>query len=94
MKKNTPHAHSHLRSTRQPPASGQRPKPVTHRDVSTAVKELIEYFHGFEPFFRRHEQSEWSWFYLCGQLSNLERKTIEPMALSLLGAMPNAVRNL
>jgi SRSO17 transposase len=32
--------------------------------------------------------------YLCGQLSNLERKTIEPMVLSLLGADPNAIRGL
>ena len=39
------------------------------------------------------QPSDWSWLYLCGQLSNLERKTIEPMVLSLLGAIPNAIRD-
>src|SRR4029077_11390798 len=93
--KKTPQQHrAHRRSIRQPPASGQRPKRVTHQNVTTAVKELIDYYHRFEPFFRRQEQSDWSWFYLCGQLSNLERKTIEPMVLSLLGALPSAIRAL
>ena len=44
--------------------------------------------------FQEHEQSDWSWFYLCGQLSNLERKTIEPMVLYRISAIPNAVRDL
>jgi SRSO17 transposase len=82
------------RSMRQPPASGQRPYSVRRQDVMTAVKELIDYHHQFEQFFRRREQSDWSWFYLCAQLSNLERKTIEPMILFLLGALPTAIRDL
>jgi hypothetical protein len=40
------------------------------------------------------EQREWLRFYLCGQLSNLERKTMEPMVLALLKADRNAVRGL
>jgi len=91
MKKTT---QSQLRSRRQPPASGQRPKRVTRQNVMTAIQELIDYHHRFEEFFPRREQSDWSWLYLCGQLSNLERKTIEPMVLSLLGAIPNAIRDL
>ena len=94
MKKTTQHAHAHRHSIRQPPASGQQPKLVTRQNMTTAYKELIDYYHGFEPFFRRHEQSDWSWFYLCGQLSNLERKTIEPMVLALLGDVSNAIRDL
>ncbi|MFZ1042699.1 MAG: transposase [Anaerolineales bacterium] len=94
MKKTTQHPHIHPRSIRQPPASGQRPKLVTRRDINAAIQELSDYYHRFEPFFQRHEQSDWSWFYLCGQLSNLERKTIEPMVLWLLGANRNAVRDL
>ncbi len=94
MNKITRHARAHRGSVRQPPASGQRPKLVTRQNVTTAVKELIDYYHGFGALFRRHEQSDWSWFYLCGQLSNLERKTIEPMVLGLLGAIPNAIRDL
>jgi SRSO17 transposase len=94
MKRTTRHSRAHQRSIRQPPASGQRPKLVTRQNITTAVKELVDYYHGFETLFRRHEQSDWSWFYLCGQLSNLERKTIEPMVLGLLGAIPNAIRDL
>jgi SRSO17 transposase len=94
MKKTTRNAHTQSRSIRQPPASGQRPKLVTHQNVMTAVNELIDYHHQFEEFFPRREQLDWSWLYLCGQLSNLERKTIEPMVLSLLGANPNAVRDV
>ncbi len=91
MKKTT---QSQLRSIRQPPASGQQPKRVTRQNVMTAIQELMDYHHRFEQFFQRREQSDWSWFYLCGQLSNLERKTIEPIVLSLLGAIPNAIRDV
>lgn len=82
------------RSVGQPPASGQRPKPVTRQAGRTAVNELVNYHQQFEQFFRRREQLDWSWFYLCAQLSDLERKTIEPMVLYLLGAIPNAIRDL
>ena len=94
MKKTAQHVHAHRDSIRQPPASGQQPELVTRQNMTTAYKELIDYYHKFEPLFRRHEQSDWSWFYLCGQLSNLERKTIEPMVLLLRGAIPNAIRDL
>jgi SRSO17 transposase len=94
MKKSTQHAQSKSRSIHQPPASGQRPKLVMRQNVRTALAELIDYHQRFERFFQRHEQSDWSWFYLCGQLSNLDRKTIEPMVLSLLGAIPHAIRDL
>jgi SRSO17 transposase len=94
MKKIMQHAQAKSRSIHQPPASGQRPKLVTRQNVRTAVAELIDYHQRFERFFPRHEQSDWSWFYLCGQLSNLDRKTIEPMVLSLRGAIPHAIRDL
>jgi len=42
--------------------------------------------------FQRREQRYWSLIYLCGQLSDLERKTIEPMVLALLGPDSNLVR--
>src|SRR6266498_1866239 len=94
MKKIMQHAQSKSRSIHQPPASGQRPKRVTRQNVRTAIAELIDYHQRFERFFQRHEQTDWSWFYLCGQLSNLDRKTIEPMVLSLLGAIPHTIRDL
>jgi SRSO17 transposase len=56
--------------------------------------ELQVFHRQFQPLFQRREQRAWSLLYLCGQLSNLERKTIEPMVLSLLGADPNAIRGM
>jgi len=59
-----------------------------------AADELQAFHREFQPLFQRREQRAWSLLYLCGQLSDLERKTIEPMVLSLLGANPNAIRGL
>jgi SRSO17 transposase len=58
------------------------------------VDELQTFHREFQPLFQRREQRAWSLLYMCGQLSDLERKTMEPMVLSLLGANPNAVRGL
>jgi hypothetical protein len=38
---------------------------------------LVDYHRQFEDCFYRREQRHWSAVYLCGQLSNAERKTIE-----------------
>jgi SRSO17 transposase len=61
-------------------------------DIDASAEELIAFHNLFQDCFPRREQRQWSLFYLCGQLSNLERKTIEPMVLALHGADPNAVR--
>src|SRR5574342_685329 len=83
------------RATRRPPASGRQPTDrISARDVSMTVDELQTFHRQFQPLFQRREQRAWSLLYLCGQLSNLERKTIEPMVLSLLGADPNAIRGM
>jgi len=83
------------RGSATPPASGRRPsRPLTMRDVQASAEELIAFHHLFANAFQRREQSEWSFFYLCGQLANLERKTIEPMILGLHGADVKAVRAL
>lgn len=82
------------RASGQPPASGQRPNKVRSEDSKNALNELIRFHQQFAPFFHRREQADWSWFYLCAQLSDLERKTIEPMVLSLLDANSHAVRDL
>src|SRR3990172_1962682 len=76
-----------------PPASGQPPSPkLLPRDVEASAEELLA-FHGlFHDCFQRREQRQWSLFYLCGQLSNIERKTIEPMVLALHGPDLKAVR--
>ena len=83
------------RASRRPPASGRKPTDrISTRDVSMAADELQVFHRQFQPLFQRREQRVWSLLYLCGQLSNLERKTIEPMMLSLLGADPNAIRGM
>jgi len=83
------------RATRRPPASGRKPiDRIRTRDVSMTADELQTFHRQFQALFQRREQRAWSLLYLCGQLSNLERKTIEPMVLSLLGADPNAIRGM
>jgi SRSO17 transposase len=77
----------------QPPASG-RPAglKLTVQDQEAICQALTDYHRQFEDCFYRREQRHWSAVYLCGQLSNAERKTIEPMVLDLLGPDRNAVR--
>jgi len=77
----------------QPPASG-RPAglKLTAQDQETICQALTDYQRLFADCFYRREQRHWSAVYLCGQLSNAERKTIEPMLLDLMGPERNAVR--
>jgi SRSO17 transposase len=53
---------------------------------------LSDYYVGFAPLFLRSEQREWAQLYLRGQLSELQRKSIEPMVLRERGKDINAVR--
>lgn len=48
----------------------------------------------YSPLFARREQREWSEKYLLGLLSNIERKSIEPMVLELFDATSAAVRGM
>jgi len=84
---------SNRRAPRKPPASGRQPVcRLTARDVVTSAEELLAFHERFKSLFARREQRAWSLLYLCGQLSNLARKTIEPIVLALLGAKANAIR--
>jgi SRSO17 transposase len=77
------------------PPSTQKPTGrLTPRLVEAMGEAILSYHRLFHACFQRREQSQWSRFYLCGQLSNLERKTIEPMVLALLGDEPNQIRAL
>lgn len=81
------------RSSVCPPASGQpASSDLRPEDVAISAEELIAFHALFQDCFPRRAQRKWSLFYLCGQLANLARKTIEPMVLALHGAAPNAVR--
>jgi SRSO17 transposase len=78
-----------------PPPSGQRPSGnIAKRDVEAMAEDLVTFHALFQGLFVRREQREWSAFYLRGQLSDLERKTAEPMVLQLQGADTAAVRTL
>jgi len=78
---------------RRPPASGRKPAlRLTPSDIEAIRDELVAYHGQFDSVFQRREQRYWSLFYLCGQLSNVERKTVEPMVLTFYGPDVNLVR--
>jgi SRSO17 transposase len=83
------------RVRRQPPASGRNPSPkLPAHTIDASAEALIGFHHLFQACFHRREQRQWSLFYLCGLLANLERKTLEMMVVTLHGAKANAVRDL
>ena len=83
------------RASRRAPASGRKPSDrISGRGVMITKEELQVFHQQFRPLFQRREQREQSWLYLCGQLSDLERKTIEPMVLKLIGPDLNAIRRM
>jgi SRSO17 transposase len=65
---------------------------LTPRDLDTLVEELRAYHAIYNPLFQRREQREWAAKYLHGLLSDLPRKSIEPLVLAVEGAQPPAVR--
>jgi len=68
----------------QPPPSGLPPViNLAPRDMTALADELLAYHAYFAPLFHRTEQRSWALTYLQGQLADLERKSIEPMALAL-----------
>src|SRR3990172_13153372 len=75
---------------------GQGVSGMTGVDLSrvTHAEELIAFHRLFASPFQRREQRDWSFFYRCGPLANLERKTIEPMILGAQGAEVKAMRAL
>lgn len=83
-----------VRSKKLPPSAHKPSGALASSQVETLLDELIAFHRLFCHVFRRREQRHWSAVYLCGQLSNLERKTMEPIILALEGANPNAIRAL
>ena len=67
---------------------------MSKQDAQIAVEHLVAFHREFDHCFSRSEMRDWSRFYLCGQLSIAERKTIEPMVLELSGVKPNLIRGL
>jgi len=62
------------------------------QDITHLVEALRDYHGLYSPLFQRREQRQAAYTYLQGLLSELPRKSIEPMVLALEGVNPNAVR--
>jgi len=67
---------------------------VESEDLPKLADAFGEYYLLFRDCFGRVENEELSRTYLQGLLSCLERKSVEPMALSLLGPSPSRVKAL
>src|SRR5690349_23833111 len=68
---------------------------LTPADLADVGEELATYHARFAPLFARREQREWSEVYLRGLLlADVARKNVEAMALRLLGAGPQAARQV
>ena len=64
-------------------------------DLAGVVEELAACHARFAPLFRRPEQRAWSGIYLRGLLTaDVPRKNVEALALRLLGAGPDADRQV
>jgi SRSO17 transposase len=71
-------------ATLTPPPSARPPViNLAPRDVAALADDLVAYHAHFAPLFVRAEQRQWALTYLHGQLADLDRKSIEPMALAL-----------
>jgi SRSO17 transposase len=76
-----------------PPPSGRAPDHnLAPRDVEALADDLVAYHAHFAPLFQRSEQRKWALAYLHGQLLELDRKSIEPMALALEGGDVQAMQ--
>lgn len=76
-----------------PPPSGWPPVDnLAPRDVEDLAAALAAYHARFAPLFQRAEPRHWARKYLEGQLLDLERKSIEPMALALNGGDVQAMQ--
>lgn len=81
------------RGRRNAPPSGTKPTGnLAPRDVAQLAEELAAYHAEYADLYRRREQRECAEFFLRAQLSDLERKTVEPMVLASKGRDANAVR--
>jgi SRSO17 transposase len=68
---------------------------LTPADLADVGEELATYHARFAPLFARREQRAWAQVYLRGLLlADVPRKNVEAMALRLLGAGPQAARQV
>src|SRR5215211_6676722 len=68
---------------------------LTAADLDGVVEELAVYHAHFASLFQRREQRAWAQVYLRGLLvAHVPRKNVEALALRLLGAGPDADRQV
>lgn len=85
--------HAQRISRATPPPSGRRPKlNIALRQIDGLRKQLTTYHESFAPLFQRQEQRHWSLKYMEGQMLDIERKSIEPMARALEGGDVQAMQ--
>ncbi|MDZ7289119.1 MAG: IS701 family transposase [candidate division KSB1 bacterium] len=85
--------HAQRISHATPPPSGRQPKlNVASRQIDGLRTQLEKYHQIFAPLFQRQEQRQWSLKYMEGQMLDLERKSIEPMARALEGGNVQAMQ--
>src|SRR5258707_12763212 len=79
-----------------PPAADLRAvQGLTAEEAVALAEELAAYHQHFAPLFYRREQREWAAVYLRGLLTaDVPRKTVEAMALRLLGVGQYAERQV
>lgn len=76
-----------------PPPSGRPPKlNLASRQIDGLHTHLKTYHQLFAPLFQRREQRHWALKYMEGQMLDLERKSIEPMARALEGGDVQAMQ--
>lgn len=65
---------------------------LTDENIKELAEKLVEYHQYFDPCFNRPAQAKYGLVYLQGLMSDLEKKSAEPIALGFLE--PEDVRNL
>ncbi len=76
-----------------PPPSGRKPGlNIAPRQVSGLKEKLKAYHRQFGRLFRRKEQRYWALKYMEGQMLQIERKAIEPMAQAVEGGNIQAMQ--
>lgn len=62
------------------------------KELKAIKNRLKNYVENFSSYLGRSERRHWCWMYLCGLLSDGERKSIQPMAEKLPGGNEQALQ--
>jgi SRSO17 transposase len=68
------------------------PLDLTPEEVAALADELVHYHAAFADLYYRKEQAHWGYKYLQGLMLPIERKSIEPMALTVDGGDVQAMQ--